>query len=276
MTEQQSIPSWFNRGKYAQSADQIRKVKAQLDETAVRSLAAEALHRVVARDAEHGSDGGQQLLALDVDELAHALVDEDADAGLVFITQLQDTGASVERIYLAYLAAAARKLGTWWDEDQISLFDVTTGTGRIYGILRALDDQFSPKASIPGKAALFASVPHETHTLGVRMAADLFQNRGWGIELVSGASHDELMDRIVASDTAIIGLSAAGAHALPHLARLILAIRLQRPSVSIVVSGQIALEARAEVEAMEPDGVATSVPTAINILDGLAQAHTRH
>ncbi len=276
MSEQQSIPPWFNLVKYTQSADQIRRVKAQFDESAVRSLAAEALHRVVARDAGHGLTYRQQLGALDIDELTRALIDEDSDAGLVFVTQLQNAGVTVERIYLTYLAAAARKLGALWDEDEISLFDVTTGTGRIYGILRALDDQFSPKASTPGKAALFASVPGETHTLGVRMAADLFQKNGWGIELVMGASHDELMDRIVATQTAIVGLSAAGAHALPHLARLILAVRLHRPAVSIVVSGQITLEARTQINAMEPDGVASSVPAAITILNGLVQAHTRH
>jgi methanogenic corrinoid protein MtbC1 len=276
MTDQKHIPQWFDWDRYSNASGQIRKVKAQLDEGAVRSLAAEALQRIIARDAERDAVQEQELVALDVKTLAHALIDEDTEAGLVFVNQLQSAGISVERIYLAYLAAAARKLGDWWDNDQISLFDVTTGTGRIYAILRALDEQFSLRPSNPQQTALFASVPGETHTLGVRMAADLFQKRGWSIELVNGATHDELMDTIVASDTHIVGLSAAGAHATAHLARLIVAIRLQRPSVSIIVSGNIVIEATQAVDAMEPDGLVSDIPTAIKLMDGLVSKATTH
>lgn len=47
------------------------------------------------------------------------------------------------------------------------------------------------------RSALFATVPGETHTLGITMAADLFWDHGRRIDLRTGLDHDALIDAVV-------------------------------------------------------------------------------
>jgi MerR family transcriptional regulator, light-induced transcriptional regulator len=91
-----------------------------------------------------------------------------------------------------------------------------------------------------GRAAVLASVPGDTHTLGVTMASDLLRNKGWDIDLKVGRSHEQLVEEIEASDYTVIGLSGASRRSLLPLMRLIVALRICKPTAKIMVSGQIA------------------------------------
>ncbi|MGC9418647.1 MAG: cobalamin B12-binding domain-containing protein, partial [Rhodovulum sp.] len=143
---------------------------------------------------------------------------------------------------------------------------VTTATARIFAILRALDGHDRPAVPRTRREALFAAVPGETHTLGVRMAADLFRRKGWDITLELGLPQDALVDRIREARPVLIGLSAAGAHAAPALARLIVALRMTVPAPVIVVSGQIVHEAGDVVAATTPDAIITEIGEAELVL----------
>ena len=94
-------------------------------------------------------------------------------------------------------------LGTWWEEDRVSFVEVTVGTSRMYAIMRALRRQMPLASHIHSKSAIFASVPGETHVLGVRMAADLLRKEGWDIELKIGRTHEELVVEMTNSGSRI-------------------------------------------------------------------------
>ncbi len=244
----------FHKNIYEQTFNELKTLNETLPEDAIFSLAREVLRRVVARgDTLHIPT--EQSLPLQIDKLARALISDDGHAGADMIRQTRAEGTSLEDLYLVYLVQAARTLGVWWEEDRISLVDVTVGTGRIYAIMRGLSPLFPLPPPNGKKSAVFTAVPGETHTLGVKMATDLFRKNGWDIDLRIGATAAELAQHIQDNRPRIVGLSAGGEHAVEDLARLIIAIRISSPATAILVSGQIVQEAGDVVKLMGADAV---------------------
>ncbi|WP_299737876.1 cobalamin-dependent protein [uncultured Roseobacter sp.] len=202
-----------------------------------------------------------------VDKLCYALISTENDEAAQFIEGKRQDGASLEAIYLAYLREAARTLGDWWTDDHVSFVEVSIGTSRIYSIMRSLGYLFVPDKPVAVKSAVFATVPGETHILGVRMAADLLGKEGWEIDLHVSLSHDDLLEAISQSHCRVIGLSAAGVHASAALARLVIALRISNPGARIFLSGQITREAPDLVPLMGLDGVASDVETALALMN---------
>jgi methanogenic corrinoid protein MtbC1 len=170
---------------------------------------------------------------------------------------------------LKYLAGAARMLGDWWEVDLASFTEVTLGTSRMYAIMRAMRYEMPIPSSAATRTAIFASVPGETHTLGVRMAADLFRKDGWKIDLRVADTHDSLVSGIVQSDTHLVGISVGGAHSLQALSRLIIALRIEKPTARILVSGHITEEAKDAIDLIGVDGMATDIETAKQLMESL-------
>ncbi len=248
-------------GAYQQSHSKIRELKASLAQDQIASLAREVLRRLGARDEtlDHVPHAPSPS---ELDALCGALVSEDDEAAARYIVKVRADGASPEDVYLKYLAAAARLLGQWWEENKISFVDVTIGTGRMFAIMRGMKHLFDRRDVSPGKTAIFASVPGETHTLGVRMAADLFRKDGWEIVLKLGLDHDELVQEIVHAPGNVIGLSISGRHSIDALSRLVIALRICCPQVPIVVSGQNIEEIRPLLDLVGVDGVAEDIDDA--------------
>jgi len=256
-------------GECEKTASGIKSLKSRLPEDTARTLANEVLYRVTHRFMSKMERTEQLELPSDteINTLASALVASDLNAGKTFVVNLYDAGVKVDDIYLAYLAEAARKLGDWWDEDRLSFVEVTMGTSRIYSVLRMLDKLSGHKPNLEDKSAIFATVPGDTHTLGITMACDIFQRQGWDIELLVGLGHDELIARIDKTDKVIIGVSAGGEHSVAALAKLILAIRIHRPEVLILLSGAIVAEAENILASIEPDAIAQDIDNAMTIME---------
>jgi methanogenic corrinoid protein MtbC1 len=259
----------FQHDVYEQSYSAIRNLKSRLPEDVVVSLAREVLRRL----AEHRVAINYAIDPYpddSVEALAHALIGDDPKQAADLVEARRREGAREDAIYLAYLAPAARRLGEWWLEDRVTFAQVTTGSGRIYAILRSLRPSFAEgPMKIGSKSALFAPVPGETHTLGVKMAADLLRQDDWEVELVLDLDHDTLVERIAKSDQRIIGLSAGGAYSLANLAKLVVAIRAWAPNALILISGQVVEEAADTVALMGPDAMAADLDGARNALDDL-------
>jgi methanogenic corrinoid protein MtbC1 len=249
---------------YADMQTRLRLLKSQFPTSSAENLAREVLRRIaqsaaedVARAPGHGK----------IIELCYALIDDDDQAGARFIRDIRRRGTSVESIYLDYLAAAATMLGTWWEEDRASFAEVTVGTSRMYAIMRTLQRDLPTVSLKPGKSAIFATVPGEDHVLGVRMAADLFRKDGWDIDLKIGKTHDELVVEIGSASAVVIGLSASSKRVLESLSRLILALRIQNPSISIFVSGKVVEEHEETVGLLDVDGIASDYYSAKRLLE---------
>lgn len=253
--------SLFEHDVYEQSYSDISNLRARLPEDAVKSLAREVLGRL----AEHfqAKAIANPLSEGFVEALTEALISSDPNEAARLITKEQQGSLRDEHHYVSVLAAAARMLGDWWNLDRINFAQVTIGSGRIYAILRGLRPVLARSpVKLSGKSALFATVPDEDHTLGIRMATHMLRDEGWDIELAVGMTHEELVEQIAKSDHVVVGLSAGGVRSLPSLARLVVAIRLWSPKALILISGQVVEEARHTVELMTPNGIAANFENA--------------
>lgn len=253
MSDRDDDQSAIHDGLYRQAITEIGTLREKLPEDAFAGLAREVIRRL----AEHHVDAPMSVAFptdAKIDELAKALIASEPDAGLAFVDRIRAQGATVETVYLAYLAQAAKTLGEWWEEDLISFTDVTLATGHIYAVMRGLRPFFNPdpiKKKRP--SAFFTAVPGENHLLGISMASDFYRNNGWDISLKRGMNHDEIVHYAATSGDILIGLSAAGEHAVVPLAKLIIALRISAPNASIMVSGAILSTSYESVAALGAD-----------------------
>jgi methanogenic corrinoid protein MtbC1 len=239
----------IDAGAFARAKDLFAAPSSRLPSDAVQALASEVLARLANRPAISGAGrdpaptGEVQLDArMDhrIERLSHALLALDDAEATEIVMDAHADGATVEVLYLGLLAEAARRLGKWWQDDRIASVEVVIGAGRIYAIMRGLRRLFGPGATKgEGFRAAFASVPGETHILGVAMAADLMTMHGWEIDLRAGLDHDTLVAEIGHARYPIIGLSASTGRMLFPLARLIVALRVTNPGAWILVCGPV-------------------------------------
>lgn len=251
----------FDRDAFEHTSDSLISLYARLPGDAVEVLARE----VVSRLADRVSDTSYLTRTpshTEIERLCVALVSSDRKAAAEIITKVRAGGASVETIYLFYLSVAARRLGEWWETDRLSFTEVTVGTSRIYAIMLGLRRSFRPVPPKKHRLAVFASVPGEDHTLGVKMAADLFRKKGWDIDLKVDLTHDELIEELGYSDYPVIGLSAGGEKSLAALVRLVLALRISTPQTYIMISGHIVEEEPEIVRLTGADGSAGDIHSA--------------
>jgi len=256
-----STANLLSKHEYQRASTNLLTLKAGLPRDAVISMARDVIEQLARRVTEPASRSDAVI------DLSKALVGQDPFAAADQIEAHHKAGVATDALLLGYLAPAARQLGEWWTADEITFADVTVGTGRIYGIMRTLR-RFMPLPVLPiQKAALVASVPGETHMLGVRMAADLLREKGWDIDIEVGLDHDTMIDRIEESGHLVIGVSAAGDHALASLAKMVLGIQVRCPRAAILVSGNIVAEAGESVALMGVDGMSQNFAEASKMLD---------
>lgn len=255
----------FKGDAYRQARAVVSSLKTKLSEDSVDGIVEEILARIKSR----GEAASQSINAPSpekVEQLAYALISDDDQDGARIIQDVREDGASLDAVYLGYLAKAAYLLGEWWEDDHVSFVEVTVGTSRIYAIMRGLSHLFMPRGPVEVKSAIFATVPGETHLLGAKMARDLFTKEGWDIDLKIGKTHDELVDEVSKVHCAVIGLSAAGGHSVAALAKLVIALRISNPAARIFVSGNITNEATDLLKLMDLDGIAPDIQSARDIM----------
>jgi MerR family transcriptional regulator, light-induced transcriptional regulator len=260
--------SVFDRHTLEVAFLEVEAVRRVLPEAALSALAEEVVTRV-ARHLARPTPPEEMPSLAQIDKLCEALCSDDHRAAAAFIENVRKNGASYEALCEAYLGVAAQRMGEWWDNDQVSFYRVTIAAGRIYAILRVL--RMERPASTPDmrRTAVFASVPGETHTLGITIAADLARDRGWDIELFVGLPHDDLVHVMEQRMPGLIGLSASGKRSLPALSKLIVALRLTNPAVRILVCGQIAAMSVNLVGVTGADAAALDFEAALSRLEHL-------
>lgn len=180
-----------------------------------------------------------------------------------FIWQLRMASISLDKIYRSYLGEAARKLGEQWESDTLSFKEVSLAMARIYTIMNSLRRR-SPAPNLMAKPGLiFAAVPGEQHTLGVEMATDLFRRKGWPVIHLIDKSHDEILHAVDDNEVNLIGLSLSGTKHLNSLFRLILALRVTRPDLKIIISGAILSSHSDSIKQIGVDALVNDIPDAV-------------
>lgn len=262
MLHMSTVGSDVDNEARARALEAVSFRQKKLPEDALRLLAHEVISRLASK---YGSVEPDLTTPSDreIDELADALIADDPDAGLSFVLDLRRQHISRDKIYLQYIAGAARRLGERWTQDEVPFTDVNIAAGRLYIIIRALRPTFAAEVAQGAGVALFASAPGEDHTLGVTMAADMFRERGWQIDLKTGLEHDELVDAASKGRYPIIGLSASSSRMIVPLTRLIASFRLTNPAASVFVSGELTAIEPDLAKIVDADSIVTDTPSAI-------------
>ncbi|KIN70024.1 Coenzyme B12-binding [Sulfitobacter noctilucicola] len=256
------MPSLSNT-LFDQAFNDLSRLQTRLPEEAVAALAREVITRLAKTEQASKQDSES------VDAMSNALIGPDPKAAPRLIEQHLQRGAQIEELYLDLLGPAARKLGEMWESDEIHFTTVTIGTGRIYAIMRTLASKQKPAFLPEQKSAVFAALPGEDHTLGVRMAADLARKAGWQVQVELNQDHDTLIESIQKSGHLLIGLSCGGLHTVPQLARLVLALRISVPNARILVSGNPAAIQTEDIKLMHVDAAVSDFDEAMEALDAM-------
>ena len=235
-----------------------------LPDAALRALAREVILRV-SRAAEVpeaqllGWRAGREEIAA----LCEALLSPDDAAAAEMVRAARLAGMPAAGLYHIYIAGAARLLGERWDRDEASVPQVIIGAGRVYGILREMREAFLTErlTAPPGAEAVFASIPGETHGIGITMAADTMRQNGWEITLRLGLGHAALVEEIAELAPTMVGLSSALSSSTFAIARLIVALRVRCPQVWILLGGHAAAIDPEIAALVDADAAAADIDT---------------
>ena len=262
MPRVQSVPQYLDFGEFRKASFQLQTLTANLPADAVHALAIEVVERLSA-SLQSLDNAVERITPEQLEVLCDALTSTNPDAAAIMISELRGHGTSIADIYLHYLAAAARRLGEKWTSDELSFLEVTVGTSRILAIMRGMRSALNERRVAAERLMIFAAVPNEQHTIGITMAADLFRREGWEIELLVGATHDEILESVSSSEALVVGLTAHGEQSLAELIRLIVGIRIVNPAVCVLVSGHIVESADDIITLSGADGVANDIASAL-------------
>jgi methanogenic corrinoid protein MtbC1 len=207
------------------------------------------------------------------DQFAAATLTEEAGPLLARVEKLMAGGVTVETVYLHLLAPAARRLGTWWDEDACDFVDVTMGLWRLQEIVHALSALIPGVAPAQGadRRALFAPAPGEQHGLGAIMVEEFFRRAGWQTWSAPALDEAELVALAAGRPFEIIGLTVSVERHLGTLGRTIAAVRsaARNPGVQIIVGGRVFTENPALAREVGADGTASDGKLAVVLAETL-------
>lgn len=179
----------------------------------------------------------------DVVNFGQLVLTRNEHQALAFITQMRDSGAPIEVIFLDLLAPVARYLGELWENDQCDFTDVTIGLGGLQKMLRDLNSEVErSKYPLPnGLSILLVPTPGEQHTFGLAMVAELFKKQGW--EVVGGPYDlgDSPQVLVAQRSFDVVGFSLATFKNLPHLNECITAVKKasKNKTVCIMAGGPL-------------------------------------
>lgn len=164
----------------------------------VETLATDILRHLAQAKSHEVKFETPKISADSIAAFCETLIQPDPDVALRFIEERRVEGVTRQGVYLGYINAAARRLGEGWDTDQWSSLQVTYGTGHLYALMRAMraEGPAARKSFDRRRCALFATVPGEDHGIGITVAADMFREVGWEIDLQIDTDHD-ILTRII-------------------------------------------------------------------------------
>jgi len=245
---------FFDAETFQRTASSFASKRKALTREEVEALAGDVVQRLVSaarrgQQVEHPSISDESVAAF-----ADALVQPGPEAALRFIAERREEGLTREGVYRGYIGAAACRLGEQWDEGILSFFQVTTGTGHLYALMRSLRAERPPmEAFDPKRTALFATVPGEDHGIGITVAADLFRESGWEIDLQLGTEFDELITHVSRIQPQVIGLSLSTDLWMNILIRLVVSMRIECPRAIIGVAAGEGVEGSAVLQNADVD-----------------------
>ncbi|MGN6203159.1 MAG: cobalamin B12-binding domain-containing protein [Solirubrobacterales bacterium] len=152
-------------------------------------------------------------------------------------------GMPLAVLYQRVVAPAMHELGRLWEEGAITTADEHLATGLTHRVLAALRPPELLEQALerrPGRPrALLAAVQGERHALGLRMAADLLEDRGYEIAyLGADVPTPALLQAVDTLSPDLLGLSATIPESRQQLEAAVEAVRAEHPQLPVLIGGQ--------------------------------------
>jgi MerR family transcriptional regulator, light-induced transcriptional regulator len=186
-----------------------------------------------------------------------------------YIVGLTRKGVPEEAVYLELMAPAARKLGIYWEQDDVSFADVTIGLGRLQTLLYRISSRhrstYETQASV-GKG-LFVTPHGAQHSFGIRMVDDLFRRAGWKTICEPDISIQDLVALVSNNSFNLVGLGLSVESQIDIAEKMITEVRAasRNRNVKIMLGGSL-LTNRADInERLGADFCALDAREAVTI-----------
>lgn len=154
------------------------------------------------------------------------------------VDRLIACGLPLDSLLIDFLAPAARRLGTMWEDDTCDFLVVTEGLGRLQALSRRLCATLEKASSPSGRSILLMPCPGETHVFGLSILASFFRESGWDVTTLGCADLDPLT-AVSAGWFDMVGLSLSCDVHASALKTLVPALRRasRNPSLFVMVGG---------------------------------------
>ena len=141
------------------------------------------------------------------------------------------------------ISPAMHELGRLWGEGAITVADEHLATGLTHRVLAALrppelfEQSFEAGSDRP--RAILAAVQGEQHALGLRMAADLLEDRGYQVAyLGADVPTEALLQALRTLSPDLLGLSATMPESTRRLEEVVEIVQNEHPRLPLLVGGQ--------------------------------------
>lgn len=209
----------------------------------------------------------------DVDGLVQAVLGRHGQSPKTYLKQFLDAGLGDAKICLELLAPAAARLGGDWLSDDLSFYQVTTGTAQLQSLLRSLER--SPFRTCAGAGAgrrvVFCGAPGEQHLFGLSMLDFFFRGDGWDTISTVGLSPDQTMEILRRSPCDLVAFSCSCSGLLEGLASVIQLTRSEsvKNDTKIMVGGRLFSDNPDLVSAVGSDAGACDAGEAVRVARSL-------
>ncbi|MBL8559053.1 MAG: cobalamin B12-binding domain-containing protein [Hyphomonadaceae bacterium] len=226
-----------------------------------------------------GSGSAIALGAETTEKFALYTLSSGHDSLLAIVGNLLQQGVPMEAIYLELLAPAARRLGDFWTNDEVSFADVTIALGRLQQVVRelSLHGPVEEGAAPQGRAALFAPAPGEQHTFGLVIIEEFFRRSGWRTWTELSGSPAEIVGAVQAHHFDLFGLTASSETHLDQISPLIMSVRRasRNRDINVMVGGLLFVERPELAAKVGADGTATDAREAVLKAEGAVRQLAR-
>ena len=180
-------------------------------------------------------------------------------------------GASLSDALTDLIGAAARALGSDWENDRRDFMDVTIGTGTLQRVVASMTGA-ALQSTLPGRFILLGTTPGEHHTLGLAVLEHLFRQARWKVDYRPYAERTELLHAVEAYDYAVVGLSLSADTFIAEANETIAALRVasQNPGLRIMLGGPALMREVELGERLGADAVAVDGRVAVSIANAWA------
>jgi methanogenic corrinoid protein MtbC1 len=165
----------------------------------------------------------------------------------LYLYALRATGMTIPELYQRVIAPAMHEIGELWAKGALTVADEHLATALTHRVLAALrppvwvgvGSQHEP--ALTTRRVMLAAVEGEQHALGLRMAADVFEDAGFeSIYLGADVPIDALLQALDSLAPDLLALSATMPELAPELDQVALAALRAHPRLKLLFGGQAA------------------------------------